>query len=86
MKLQRRRFLHLVFGAAALPVLPRAASALDYPARPVRIVVPYPAGITLFSLKMPLTFHGVADSQGHARPTKSPPATGSASTTLAGGV
>jgi tripartite-type tricarboxylate transporter receptor subunit TctC len=45
MKLQRRRFLHLVFGAAALPVLPRAASALDYPARPVRIVVPYPAGI-----------------------------------------
>jgi tripartite-type tricarboxylate transporter receptor subunit TctC len=45
MKLQRRRFLHLVFGAAALPVLPRTASALDYPARPVRIVVPYPAGI-----------------------------------------
>src|SRR5262252_1424298 len=45
MTLQRRRFLHLVAGAAALPALPRHASALDYPTRPVRIVVPYPAGI-----------------------------------------
>jgi tripartite-type tricarboxylate transporter receptor subunit TctC len=45
MKLQRRRFLHLALGAATLSVLPRAGSALDYPARPVRIVVPYPAGI-----------------------------------------
>jgi tripartite-type tricarboxylate transporter receptor subunit TctC len=45
MKFQRRRFLHLAAGAAALSVLPRLASALDYPARPVRIVVPYPAGI-----------------------------------------
>jgi tripartite-type tricarboxylate transporter receptor subunit TctC len=45
MILQRRRFLHLAAGAAALPALPRLASALDYPTRPVRIVVPYPAGI-----------------------------------------
>jgi len=45
MKLQRRRFLHLAAGAAALPALPRFALALDYPTRPVRIVVPYPAGI-----------------------------------------
>jgi tripartite-type tricarboxylate transporter receptor subunit TctC len=45
MKFQRRRFLHLAAGAAASSVLPRLASALDYPARPVRIVVPYPAGI-----------------------------------------
>ncbi len=45
MKLQRRRFLRLAAGAAALPALPRLASALDYPTRPVRIVVPYPAGI-----------------------------------------
>jgi tripartite-type tricarboxylate transporter receptor subunit TctC len=45
MKLQRRRFLHLAAGAAALPALPRLALALDYPTRPVRIVVPYPAGI-----------------------------------------
>src|SRR5499427_4572318 len=45
MKFQRRRFLHLAAGAAVLPALPRHASALDYPTRPVRIVVPYPAGI-----------------------------------------
>jgi tripartite-type tricarboxylate transporter receptor subunit TctC len=44
----RRRFLRLVAGAAAAPVLPslsRPALADDYPSRPVRIVVPYPAGI-----------------------------------------
>jgi tripartite-type tricarboxylate transporter receptor subunit TctC len=37
--------LHLAAGAAALPAVPRPALALDYPTRPVRIVVPYPAGI-----------------------------------------
>jgi tripartite-type tricarboxylate transporter receptor subunit TctC len=41
----RRRFLHFAAGAASLPVLPRPARAENYPARPVRIVVPYPAGI-----------------------------------------
>jgi tripartite-type tricarboxylate transporter receptor subunit TctC len=45
MTIARRRLLHLAAGAAALPLRPRAASALDYPKRPVRIVVPYPAGI-----------------------------------------
>ena len=39
MKLPRRRFLHLGAGAAALPVLPRVALALDYPTRPVRWIV-----------------------------------------------
>jgi tripartite-type tricarboxylate transporter receptor subunit TctC len=43
MKLHRRLFLHLAVGAAALPTLPRTASALDYPARPVHIVVGFPA-------------------------------------------
>jgi tripartite-type tricarboxylate transporter receptor subunit TctC len=43
--MKRRRFLHLAAGASALPALPRLAWALDYPTRPVRIVVPYPAGI-----------------------------------------
>ena len=44
MKLPRRQFLHLAAGAAALPALARPAAALDYPARPVRIVVGFAAG------------------------------------------
>ena len=36
----RRQFLHLVAGAAALPVLPHIARAQAYPSRPVRIIVP----------------------------------------------
>jgi tripartite-type tricarboxylate transporter receptor subunit TctC len=44
MKLPRRRFLHLAAGAAALPALPRSASALDYPARPVHIIVGFAPG------------------------------------------
>jgi tripartite-type tricarboxylate transporter receptor subunit TctC len=43
-KLCRRNFLHLAAGAAALPVLPRIASAQTYPTRPVRIVVGFAAG------------------------------------------
>jgi tripartite-type tricarboxylate transporter receptor subunit TctC len=43
-KLPRRTFLHLAAGAAALPVLPRMAWALDYPTRPVRVIVGFPAG------------------------------------------
>jgi tripartite-type tricarboxylate transporter receptor subunit TctC len=44
MSLLRRQFLRLAAGAAALPALSTGASALDYPARPVRIVVPVPPG------------------------------------------
>jgi len=44
-KLRRRRLLQLAAGAALGPALPRLALALDYPTRPVRLVVPYPAGI-----------------------------------------
>src|SRR5262249_28400155 len=36
--------MHLAAGAAALPVLPRAARAQAYPSRPVKIVVPLPPG------------------------------------------
>ena len=44
MKLPRRQFLHLAAGAAALPAVSRIAWAQAYPARPVRIIVPFPAG------------------------------------------
>ena len=44
MILPRRKFLHLAAGAAALPALPRSASALAYPARPVRWIVGFPPG------------------------------------------
>jgi tripartite-type tricarboxylate transporter receptor subunit TctC len=44
MKLPRRNFLHLVAGAAALPAASRFARAQAYPARPVRVIVPAPAG------------------------------------------
>ena len=44
MKLPRRRFLHLVAAAAALPTVSRIARAQAYPTRPVRLVVPWAAG------------------------------------------
>ena len=44
MKLPRRKFLHLAAGAVALPAVSRIASALDYPARPVRWIVGFPPG------------------------------------------
>jgi tripartite-type tricarboxylate transporter receptor subunit TctC len=44
MKLPRRNFLHLAAGAAALPAVSRVARAESYPSRPVRIIVPFPAG------------------------------------------
>jgi tripartite-type tricarboxylate transporter receptor subunit TctC len=46
MKLPRREFLQLAAGAAALTVTSRTASALVYPARPVRIFVGFPPGGT----------------------------------------
>ena len=39
MPVQRRRFLHLLAGAAALPSLPHPASAEGYPERRIRLVV-----------------------------------------------
>jgi tripartite-type tricarboxylate transporter receptor subunit TctC len=44
MKLPHRQFLHLAAGAAALPAMPRIARAQPYPSRPVRIIIPFPAG------------------------------------------
>ncbi len=44
MRFPRRKFLHLLASAAALPAAPRIAAALDYPTRPVRLVVGFPPG------------------------------------------
>jgi len=44
MKLCRRNFLHRAAGAAAFTITTRIASVLDYPARPVRIIVGSAAG------------------------------------------
>jgi tripartite-type tricarboxylate transporter receptor subunit TctC len=44
MSVPRRTFLRLVGAAAALPVLSHPAAAQTYPTRPIRWVVPYPAG------------------------------------------
>jgi tripartite-type tricarboxylate transporter receptor subunit TctC len=44
MKLPRRKFLHLTASAAVLSAASRIALALDYPTRPVRLIVGFFAG------------------------------------------
>src|SRR5205085_6621260 len=44
MKLFRRAFLRLAVGAAALAAVSHMARAQSYPARPIRLVVPFPPG------------------------------------------
>jgi tripartite-type tricarboxylate transporter receptor subunit TctC len=46
LKILRRRVLHLVAGAAALPAVSRIARAQTYPTRTVRFIVPAAAGNT----------------------------------------
>src|SRR5215468_7898696 len=44
MKVSRRRFLHAVAGAVALPAVSRTAYAQTYPTRTIRLVIPFPPG------------------------------------------
>jgi tripartite-type tricarboxylate transporter receptor subunit TctC len=57
MKLLRRQFLHLAAGAIALPAVSRIARAQAYPARPIRLVVPYPPGGVFDFVGRPLAEH-----------------------------
>ncbi len=54
MRLPRREFLQVVIGAAAFPVLSRFAAAQSYPARPIRLVVPFPPGGAFDAVGRPL--------------------------------
>jgi tripartite-type tricarboxylate transporter receptor subunit TctC len=44
MNIQRRQFLRLALGAAAVPALSPLATAEGYPARPVHVIVGFPPG------------------------------------------
>ena len=44
MKMSRRKFLLWTAGAAAVPAVTRIARAQNFPARPIRLVIPFPPG------------------------------------------
>jgi tripartite-type tricarboxylate transporter receptor subunit TctC len=76
MKMQRREFLHLAAGAAALPLAPHFARAQAYPTRPITMIVPTAAGTSLDvvarifaermrqSLKQPIIIDNVGGADG----------------------
>ena len=54
MKLPRRQLLQLAAGAVALPVVSSIARAQAYPARPIRLVIPFPPGGAFDAVGRPL--------------------------------
>ena len=54
MNVQRRHLLHLATGAVALSVVPGTAQAQPYPARPIRLVIPFPPGGAFDAVGRPL--------------------------------
>jgi len=76
MKLVRRQFLKFAAGAAVLPALSPCAGAQAYPARPITLIAPFPAGGILdsvgrivtesmrVSLRQPIIIENVAGSNG----------------------
>jgi tripartite-type tricarboxylate transporter receptor subunit TctC len=53
MKLLRRQFLHLAVGAVGVPALSTIARAQSYPARPIRLVIPFPPGGGFDAIRRP---------------------------------
>jgi tripartite-type tricarboxylate transporter receptor subunit TctC len=54
MKLSRRHVLNVAIGTVAFPVLSGIAAAQSYPARPIRLVVPFPPGGVFDAVGRPL--------------------------------
>jgi tripartite-type tricarboxylate transporter receptor subunit TctC len=54
MKFLRRRFLHLAAGAAALVATSAITRAQAYPARPIRLIIPFPPGGAFDAVGRPL--------------------------------
>src|SRR6266436_7963364 len=54
MTLTRRGLLHLAAGAAALPAVSHTARAQAYPARLIRLVIPFPPGGAFDAVGRPL--------------------------------
>src|SRR5262245_11038194 len=64
MKFPRRRFLHLLACAAAMPTIPPDARAQAYPSAPVRILVGFAAGGTT-DIAARLIAQALSDRLGH---------------------
>src|SRR5919197_4084315 len=47
LKHTRRRHLQLIAAAAITPALPRVSCAQSWPARPIRVIIPFTAGSTI---------------------------------------